>query len=250
MVKKRAFYDTPEALEQYLFFHYGKPGEYLPWPGPRDALAYPVRVVKELLDHKRLPRNARALDLGCAVGRSSFELTRWCGEVVGLDLSGPFIRAAKRIQRDGSIPFSYVIEGANRKRTSLHIPRGVHPDRVRFAKGDAMNLPARLGMFDVALLINLVDRVSDPAACLKSLAMRLRPGAQLIIASPYTWMASCAPRNRWLGGQRGVSSLEALRALLTPDFRPLITRQIPFLLREHARKYQWSMAEGSTWLKV
>jgi 2-polyprenyl-3-methyl-5-hydroxy-6-metoxy-1,4-benzoquinol methylase len=36
----------------------------------------------------------RALDLGCAVGRSSFELTRYFDRVVGLDYSARFIQVA------------------------------------------------------------------------------------------------------------------------------------------------------------
>lgn len=38
----------------------------------------------------------RALDLGCAVGRSTFELAREYGEVVGIDISQTFI--------DGALP--------------------------------------------------------------------------------------------------------------------------------------------------
>lgn len=36
----------------------------------------------------------RALDVGCAVGRSSFEMARACHEVVGVDFSQKFVDAA------------------------------------------------------------------------------------------------------------------------------------------------------------
>lgn len=39
----------------------------------------------------------RALDVGCAVGRSSFEMARTFDEVVGVDFSGKFINAAKAL---------------------------------------------------------------------------------------------------------------------------------------------------------
>ena len=65
-------YETDKLLNEYLLFHYAAPGEILPWPGgPHDALDYAVRCVTECLDTKSLPPSARALDVGCAVGRSS-----------------------------------------------------------------------------------------------------------------------------------------------------------------------------------
>ncbi len=245
------YYESDEALEQYLFFHYGSVADYLPFPGsPRRAFGYPARAVKELVDRRKLPRLPRALDLGCAVGRTSFELSRWCGHVTGVDLSRAFIQAARRIQRGGAVPVRYAIEGDRRGQAMVRLPSGVHPERVRFTQGDAMALPPRLGRFDLAVLLNLIDRVPDPAACLAALADRLHPGAQLIIASPYTWLTDYTPRERWLGGREAQTTFAALSELLAPRFRLLRRRQIPFILREHARKYQWSVAEGTAWQLV
>ena len=244
------FYESDTALEQYLFFHYGSAREYLPFAGsPREAMNYPERAVTELLDRRRLPPDARALDLGCAVGRTSFALSRWCGEVVGIDLSASFIRAANRMKRRGSMPLSYLVEGERRQATTVRIPATARPNRVTFRVGDAMALPPRLRGFDVAVLLNLIDRVPDPAACLRDLTPRLNPGAQLVIASPYTWLEEYTPRDQWLGGHPGQSTFDALTGLLSPSYRLIRRRQIPFVIREHARKYQWSMAEGTVWEK-
>lgn len=245
------YYESDAALEQYLFFHYGEEEDYLPFPGsPRGAFGYPARALQALVDRRTLPRDPRALDLGCAVGRTSFELSRWCGEVVGIDLSRAFIRAARRLQRGGPVRIRYAIEGDRRGEAVLRLPDGVRPERVRFAEGDAMALSPRLGRFHLAVLLNLIDRVPDPAACLAALTGRLHPGALLVIASPYTWMEDYTPRARWLGGADGRGSFAALSELLRPRFRLVRRKQIPFILREHARKYQWSMAEGTSWQLV
>src|SRR5690349_9821624 len=81
-------YETDKLLNEYLLFHYGSAEDILPWPdGPRGALDYAVRCVSECVDGAALGPGTRALDVGCAVGRSSFELARLCGEVIGVDWS-------------------------------------------------------------------------------------------------------------------------------------------------------------------
>ncbi|MBV8100293.1 MAG: methyltransferase domain-containing protein, partial [Verrucomicrobia bacterium] len=91
-------YETDLLLNQYLLFHYGTAEDQLPYSfGPQDALFYPSRCVNDFLPG--IGRISRALDLGCAVGRSTFELTRWANEVIGIDLSSQFIAAAQAMQK-------------------------------------------------------------------------------------------------------------------------------------------------------
>ncbi|MEI9894366.1 MAG: hypothetical protein WDN28_10915 [Chthoniobacter sp.] len=49
-------------------------------------------------------------------------------------------------------------------------------------------------------------------------------------------------------GQRR-STRDALQSLLEPHFDLIKSSDQPFLIREHARKYQWSVAETTTWLR-
>jgi hypothetical protein len=102
-------------------------------------------------------------------------------------------------------------------------------------------------------MANLIDRLNDPKQCLQSLRELVLPGGQLIITSPYTWLDDYTPKDRWLGGfkQAGqpVSTLQGLTKHLEADFQLLQTLDLPFLIREHARKYQWSVAQASCWLR-
>ena len=153
-------YETDKLLAEYLLFHYGTPGEVLPWAGgPREALGYPVRCVGECVDVARLPEMARALDLGCAVGRSAFELARHCGEVIGVDFSRRFIEAAEALRRDGALAYLRADEGALTTPCRALVPAEIERGRVRFETGDAMALRADLGAFDVVLMANLIDRL-------------------------------------------------------------------------------------------
>ncbi len=245
-------YETDRLLAEYLLFHYGQPREVLPWDfGPSGALDFAVRVVTESLDTAALPAGGRALDLGCAVGRSSFELARHFQEVVGIDFSANFTRAATALRDHGSLPYARTDEGRLTTPMEARVPTDVDRGRVHFETGDACDLRADLGSFDAALLINLVDRLPRPQRCLDRLPDLLRPDGQLVISSPYTWMEEYTPAEQWLGGYeragQRVNTFDVLREKLAPDFDFVRSVDVPFLIREHARKFQWSVSLAGVW---
>lgn len=245
-------YETDQLLAEYLLFHYGEDNEILPWPGgPADALRYPLRCVTECFDLKSLPPNARALDLGCAVGRSTFELARHCAEVIGIDYSQRFITAATQLRDQRELPYLRRDEGDLSTPLVARIAPEIDSRRVHFERGDALDLRSDLGAFDAILMANLIDRLNDPRRLLERLPALVNPGGQVVIASPYTWMREFTPPENWLGGverngQRQ-STRDVLRTLLEPHFALIKSSNQPFLIREHARKYQWSVAEATTW---
>lgn len=247
-----SYYETDRALGEYLLFHFGTAEEILPYEfGPADALNYPVRCVTECLDASKLSRVARALDLGCSVGRSSFELARVCRHVTGIDSSSRFIDCAERLRRHGLVEFDYVEEGSLYKRGRAVIPSDIETERIVFKTGDAMDLPVDMRGFDVVLMANLIDRLSEPRRCLARMPSLVKTGGQLIISSPYTWLAEYTSPEHWLGGYSRdgakVRTSEVLEKLLEPDFECVLIKDLPFLIREHARKFQWSVAEASVW---
>jgi len=250
----RNYYDTARALSEYLLFHYGlTPGLLPPAIVKPNGLAFPVRCVTECLDASRLPANARALDLGCAVGRSTFELARRCTQVVGIDYSRAFIKVADHLRRRGTFGFEYVEEGELACWSRAVVPKEIDRRRVQFQAGDAMELPSQLGQFDVVLMANLIDRLKHPRQCLSQLPRLMKPGGQLILTSPYTWLRECTPRRNWLGGfvraGKRIKTLDTLKQVLSPKFQLLRRRELPFLIREHARKFQLGIAEATVWMR-
>jgi putative 4-mercaptohistidine N1-methyltranferase len=247
------FYETERALSEYILFHYGKAEEILTYGGPAEALFYPVRCISECLDVGQLPVRARALDLGCAVGRSTFELARHCVEVIGIDYSHRFIETASLIGKQGEIPYSYVVEGELTRETVAAVPPELDRTRVSFEQGDAQQLRPDLGQFDAVLMANLIDRLPRPGAFLEQTHELLRSGGQLIITSPYTWLTDYTPSVNWLGGleRNGkiIHTFDTLQAILGPNFALKQRKNLPFLIREHARKYQWSVAEATVWVR-
>jgi putative 4-mercaptohistidine N1-methyltranferase len=245
-------YETDRLLAEYLLFHYGTEAEILPYPGgPAAALGFVERVVSECLDIGQLPPAARALDLGCAVGRSSFELARHCAEVTGIDFSTRFIDAARHVKTHGELGYERIDQGILTTPLVARVPGDIARSRVTFETGDACHLRDGLGRFDAAILANLLDRLPDPLLCLERLPELMRPGGQLVIASPFTWMEAYTPQANWLGGfernGRRIESFQALREILDPTFQFVRELDLPFLIREHERKFQWSVSHAGVW---
>lgn len=237
-------YETRKLLDEYLLFHYGRPEEVLPWAfGPREALGFAVRTVVELVDSGRAVTTA--LDLGCAVGRSSFELAARGAEVIGIDFSAAFIRAANELKQTGRLDYSRSDEASAATMLTAEVPAGIPRDRVRFETGDAMNLRGDLGCFDLVHAANLLCRLPEPERLLARLPELVRPGGQLVLATPCTWLEEFTPRAHW----PATSTRDWLIDKLSADFDLDLQIDMPFLIREHARKFQWSVALGTRWIR-
>ncbi|PWU07705.1 MAG: putative 4-mercaptohistidine N1-methyltransferase [Verrucomicrobia bacterium] len=237
-------YESDQALAEYLLLHYGTAESLLNGlPGPHEAMEFPARVVRELLDTSRLPSSAKALDIGCAVGRSTFELARHCVEVHGIDSSQKFILAASTLAKEGKLEVPIPVEGAITVPFEAQVSGDIHRARVSFCVGDALNLPPKLGKFDVVLAANLICRLPQPKQFLESLTTLV--GGQLLLTTPFTWLEEF--RGSWLGATENCSSWEALKEILDPHFQLEEEKNLPFLIREHARKFQYGIALGSRW---
>jgi len=242
-----AVYETGKLLAEYLLFHYGSAEEILPpdhsWPaGMREALEFPRRTV-ECFSHGKV---ARGLDLGCAVGRSTFEMARSCDDVTGIDFSHAFIRAAEALRRGETVRYERLDEASLGTPLAARAPANIAADRIRFLQGDAMHLPDDLGEFDRVHAANLLCRLPGPRLLLDRLPSLVKAGGELVLATPCTWLEEFTPRENW----PPAGTLDWLKALLTPDFELLRTSEEPFLIRETARKFQWTLSLVSVWRRA
>lgn len=241
-------YESDRMVSDYLLFHYGLPEDILPDGSSPESvgLDFPAQCAALLTRHTPEGFRSRALDLGCAVGRASLELSASFGEVVGIDKSHRFIEAARAMQLAGFLQVARHEEGTCYTPLEVRVPEHARPKNVTFQVGDACQLPASLGRFQAVLAANLICRVEDPAAVLQLLPHIVAPGGTLVICTPCTWMEEFTPREKWLS-QENQSTLEGLKSALQPSFELIEVRELPFLIREHARKFQWSHAQSSAW---
>lgn len=243
-------YETDELVNQYLAFHYG--------PTYFEVPNYAVHCADICLGLMQGRSMRRALDLGCAVGRSTFELARGFEAVVGVDLSSRFVEAARALQEGDVLPYFLHDEGVlgHAAKASLSDLGLIDMARkVHFEQGDACQLKADLGQFDLVFAGNLIDRVANPAAFLDTLQHVVNPGGLLVISSPYTLLDEYTPRENWLGGVvvdgQSRTMLQGMTQALAPAFVPLGSPQdVPFVIRETARKYQHSIAQLTVWARV
>jgi 5-histidylcysteine sulfoxide synthase/putative 4-mercaptohistidine N1-methyltranferase len=260
LTKKGDKYDTDAVVSQYLLFHYGSAEEQ------RDTaitagVGHPSVVnlidrTVELMEEFSLNKN-NALDLGCAVGRSSFELAREFSQVVALDYSAAFIDAANEIKRDAEIDYERWDTGKFKTRLTASVDGSIDRERLTFIQGDAANLEAEnvfntTAPFDAILLSNLLCRLTHPENCLSQFTdsdKYMSRGGILVITSPNTWMEQFTKEENFLDGQDSDATLAAIGRLL-PGFELIHHEDIPFMIREHRRKYEYIISQGSVWRKL
>ena len=243
-------YETDTSVSQYCEAHYGRT-----YFGVENFLVKCVRICLEFMQDR--PRK-RALDLGCAVGRATFELAREFDFVTGLDFSARFIRIAHQMQQKGVIHYQLTEEG---EIVSFHEKRLVDfgletlKDKVEFFQGDAVNLKPQFSNYDLIYAGNLLDRLYDPARFLVNIKDRLNLGGLLVLTSPYTWLEEFTKRENWVGGIRKDGepyyTTQGLQELLGGHFRMIDEpRDIEFVIRKTRRKFQHTISQMTIWERI
>lgn len=218
---------------------------------------YPQACVETIKPYLKSRKTYRAFDVGCAIGRSSFELATLFDEVVGVDFSARFIQYAIELQQQGIIRYALPIEGEieafyEARLSTFGLEKFAH--KVSFWQADACNLKPIYKDFDLIFAGNLIDRLYDPKKFLDSLHQRLSSGGLVVLTSPYTWLEEFTPKEKWLGGFRKdgevVRTLENIKEIFADKFRLLDTHDIPFVIQETSRKHQHTIAQMSIWEKI
>lgn len=241
-------YETDELISQYLEFHYG--AEYF------GVANFCVNGVQQALSEIQLTHTAKALDIGCSVGRASFELAKVFDHVDGIDFSARFIQQAYALTEQGEKRYTIRTEGDLQEFKSASLAKLGYLNeakKVNFMQGDACNLKPIYTGYDLVYASNLIDRLQDPKHFLASIGQRINQGGYLVIASPYTWLEDYTPKEKWLGGIKikgeNFTTLDGLTETLIGQFELVAVKEIPFVIRETKRKFQHSISEMTIWRK-
>lgn len=245
-------YETDQMVSRYIDFHYGD--------SQLDVQNFPVACVAEISKSVAGKPTKRAFDIGCGTARSSFELAKIFDHVDGVDFSARLIEAPTNLQKTGKQRYARKEEGELTTFCEIRLEDfpgyEENKNKISFTQGDACNLAEKYGDYDLVFAGNLLDRLYDPAKFLQAIKSRIRPGGILVLASPYTWLEEHTPRDKWLGGFKAdtgenFTALEGLANTLAPEFSLLRAAiDIPFVIRETRRKFQYGVSELTVWEKI
>ena len=242
-------YENDKMLSEYAEFHYGD--SYF------GVANFPQKLAGIAIEALGEKPAGKALDIGCAVGRASFELAKHFDHVTGIDFSARLINLGVQLATQGVIRYSIVDEGElmlHRERRLEELGLATAVDKVDFLQGDACNLKSHFKGYDLVMAANLIDRLYDPALFLSSIHERINSGGILLIASPYTWLEEHTKKESWLGGIKkdgeNVTTLDGLTAVLGAHFDLMKKpQQVPFVIRETSRKFQHTLSDVTLWVK-
>ena len=245
--KSEDIYETDELVSQYCEFQYGDT-----YFGVENFATACAQIAT-----KYAANTTKALDLGCATGRASFELAKTFDEVEGLDFSVRFVGVGSKLKEKGYIAFTCKEEGnltINKKVTLQDLGYENVAKKVSFWQGDACNLKPNFHSYDLIMATNLIDRLYNPRLFLDAVDERLNDDGILMLTSPYTWQESSTKKEFWLGGYKdengnAVTTIESLKNILQDRFELLHVEDLEFVIKETARKYQHTISQVSIWKK-
>jgi len=221
-------YEADETLGAYLWSHYS---DLFHDPDATDAYTRWAALLKEA--------DGGFLDIGCAVGRFTFEMASRHSFAVGVDTSHKFIHAARRLMTARRIQANLKQEGHLCTEQPVELPSSYVTTGADFIVGDALALPFRSAVFSSAASLNILDKAPKPFLHLRELNRVTAPkSAQTLISDPFSWSEEAAPEEEWLGGKsegpRAGAGVDNVALILEQELSP-----------------PWNAAEqGSVWWKI
>ena len=219
------YYETDSLCEQYIRFHFASYETF-----PTTCGKKCIEIMEKLNINKNKYKNA--LDLGCAVGQTSFYLSDKFEIINGIDYSKRFIEIAK-------------------ERTNM-----LNLKNVNFFCGSVLELE-KIDIPKNNVLVfcgNLIDRVENPYIFLKEICNYVEKGGVLILTSPYTWLENFTPKENWVGGYINdgeiMSTIKGLEIALKDNFELNSFEDVEFLIPDTPPfMYQLTSAQMSVWIR-
>jgi putative 4-mercaptohistidine N1-methyltranferase len=245
--KSEDIYESDALVSQYCEFQYGDTHF-----GIENFAISCAKVAAKFATN-----TTKALDLGCATGRATYELAKTFDSVEGIDFSVRFVGVGSKLKEKGYVAFSSVEEGeisTNKKVKLEDFGYESIKDKVSFWQGDACNLRPNFTGYDLVIATNLIDRLYNPRLFLDTIEERINTEGILILTSPYTWQESSTNKEFWLGGYKDekgneIHTIDTLKKILNDKFELLHLQDLAFVIKETARKYQHTISQVSVWKK-
>jgi SAM-dependent methyltransferase len=136
-----------------------------------------------------------SLDVGCSVGRCTFELARLSRIAVGLDLRFEPVRLAAKFEREKKVVVHRRVHGLKFEEYETSFKPS---QNAFFMVADCLDPPFTMEQFDVVTSLNLIDTIKFPLMLLGQINALLCSGGTLVLSSPYEWRADITNPVEWL----------------------------------------------------
>ncbi len=233
ITKHQAGYGSFSMLQSYLWSHYS---EFFNGPDATDAYKKWAAAFS--------PHNGWALDIGCAVGRLTFEMTKTHDRAIGIDTSLSFIKAARKLTAEKHLEFDLIMEGKITEKRASDLDPDFRYEKAEFIVADAMALPFRSKRFATASSVNILEKVPDPSKhFLEADRVMLEEGARFLISDPFSWDETVSAPELWLGGRNegpfkgfGIDNVSRMLSekgdIFSPEFRIKETGKVQWKIRK------------------
>ncbi len=220
-----AFNAHRQNLSSYTFDHYGDldPAEDGKSPAAPGCI---LAVARKGIDLAKPVVRGPVVDIGCSVGRTTFELATHFDELIlGIDLGFDMLRTASQVLETGRVRYPRRRVGMAYDRREFQVNLA-GASRVDFWCCDAAALPLPSESVSLATSFNVIDCVTAPYDHLQAIERTLAPGSRAILSTPYDWSATATPVEAWLGGhsqrsEKQGDSATVLKSLLAGGDHPL-----------------------------
>lgn len=199
----------------------------------------------------------RVLDLNADTGRLAFELAPYFKEITALDFSARFIRIPAQLQEKGFV--RYIVKDENelvfyRELVLAETSLGKGKENILFMQENANNIKPVYTGYDLIIVPNLLEELTNPIAFLEQVHERLNENGTLIIASTYDWERHSIQQEYRPGGFKRdgepVTSFEGIKEILERKFTlegaPV---DLTDTLRKSSRCSEVRLSEVSVWRK-
>ncbi len=233
-------YNSKSMLSSYLWSHFG---DFLKDPNATDAYRTWSSFFRK--------SDGMALDIGCSVGRLSFELSKTHPHVIGIDTSISFVEKARELLSEKRLDFDLIIEGFITEKRSCELDAAFNYEHVDFIVADALALPFPDRIFSTVTSINILEKVSSPIGHLIEINRVLKEeNAMFVFSDPFSWDESFSLPEDWLSGGtngngncRGIDSISRYFSGKDNIFSPLLEIQgkgsVPWKIRKTENLWEY-----------
>ncbi|MPL66324.1 Hercynine oxygenase [bioreactor metagenome] len=171
------FYESDESISSYCDLYYGKDNLYTNY----------VDLIRPYLKDLKV---SKALDLGCCVGRTSFELAKIYDEVLGIDFSANYINIGVKLKLYDFVNYKIKKQDKTFEERAISLKDfdlEKVKDKVSFMQGDACNLKEIYKDFDLIFYSSLIDKLYYPKKFLEDVSRRINKNGFFVFLSSHNW---------------------------------------------------------------